>query len=256
MARVCCDPYSAPTRKTKHKTGTHLTNYSLSKYDHNFVHTDDPTNGSVGTKRTMSSVLDHLDQTTGHSRAALWGSVAALCRGVAHRMTETVVNGGGEGLSRREVLAAFEDKRSQIEPWKLQSCFHLLGVDIILDANGAAHLLEVNALPSWGIDSVFPVEGPHQVPPPAATPERDAIVGNAKAHLRNALGQAKGKRCRCMAHHRPHEHHPCAVDIVAKKSAMAGALRMLRRCRAAEKKGSPIVPSAELVHGTEYEPLF
>ena len=66
LARVCCDPYSAPTRKTKHKTGTHLTNYSLSKYDHNFVHTDDPTNGSVGTKRTMSSVLDHLDQTTGH----------------------------------------------------------------------------------------------------------------------------------------------------------------------------------------------
>ena len=132
----------------------------------------------------------------------------------------------------------------------------MLGVDVILDADGQAHLLEVNALPSWGIDSVFPVEGPHQVPPPVATPERDAVVGNAKSYLRNALGQAKGKHCKCMAHHRPHEHHPCAVDIVAKKSAMAGALRMLRTCRAAEKKGSPTVPSAELVLGTEYEPLF
>ena len=120
LARVCCSEYSAPTRTTKHKTGTHLTNYSLSKYDHNFVHTDDPADGSIGTKRTMSSVLDHVGRTTDHSRTALWGSVTALCGGVARRMAETVINGGGKGLERREVLAAFEDKRHQIEPWKLQ----------------------------------------------------------------------------------------------------------------------------------------
>ena len=42
--------------------------------------------------------------------------------------------------------------------WR-RECFHLLGVDVLLTEDGAAHLLEINCNPSLGIDAVHVTEG-------------------------------------------------------------------------------------------------
>lgn len=90
--------------------------------------------------------------------------------------------------------------------------FHILGLDVMLDARGEAHLLEVNNSPSLCINSPLPLDGSAAAPP-------EVVEGR--------------KRCRCMAHHRDHVHVPCQVDIAAKSTVVADTLRVARRMRRA-----------------------
>merc|ERR1711881_481361 len=110
-----------------------------------------------------------------------------------------------------------------------RQCYHILGFDIIFDQRGKAWLLEVNCSPSLAIDSVFPTTGPHATEPaplPAGVPEG---VHNLMDVARETMGAKAVKVCKCMSHHRPHLHAPCAVDLVAKTACVEGTLEIVRR---------------------------
>jgi len=133
------------------------------------------------------------------------------------------------------------------------NCFHILGFDIMFDEDQRGWLLEVNCSPSLAIDSVFPTTGPAaEAPPetPAGAPHAD-VVNTA---LR-VMGRKATKVCKCMSHHRPHLHNPCAVDLVAKTACVEGVLTMVRRDMKAKKTGDE-VSLEELVQGTAFVPCM
>lgn len=133
--------------------------------------------------------------------------------------------------------------------------FHILGIDLLVDAAGALHLLEVNNSPSLMIDSVYPTEGPHAEEPPPLTPAREALIAPALKHIKRTTSKS-GRPCTCKQHHRPHHHHPCAVDLVAKRAAVGGALAIVERDRRAQKASRPRPHAAELAEGTQYRPIL
>ena len=70
------------------------------------------------------------------------------------------------------------------------------------------------------------------------------------------LPKQGAKLCQCRDHHRPHLHAPSAVDVVAKKAAVGGALRIVRRQQqskdsmealAQETAYVPVVDNGELL---------
>ena len=77
-------------------------------------------------------------------------------------------------------------------------CFHLLGIDVMLDRRGKAHLLEVNCNPSLGVDSVYCTEGPYAQAVPPPPPATASLVERAMP-----LMKGRGvKVCKCRSHHR------------------------------------------------------
>ena len=71
LVRVCTKAYEEPTSRNKHLLNGHLTNYSVNKYEADFQHDDDPGAGDKGSKRSLSAVLAHLDDSLGLDAAAL-----------------------------------------------------------------------------------------------------------------------------------------------------------------------------------------
>ena len=58
-----------------------------------------------------------------------------------------------------------------------------------------------------------------------------------------------------MSHHRPHLHDPCAVDIVAKYSAVGGALCIVKKERKHRMGGKGPADAAKLAVDTDYEDI-
>ena len=137
----------------------------------------------------------------------------------------------------------------KLGPKESTKCFHVLGFDVMLTADGAPHLLEVNCNPSMSVDSVYATEGPYATLPtkPPPTSPNASLVDNVLQLLK---GQGV-KTCRCMSHHRVHLHFPCLVDLEAKRLALGGALDIVRRDIQAKKAGTD-VPDVQLAEGTAY----
>merc|ERR1711970_236030 len=111
LARVCTEAYAPPTLKTAHKVASHLTNYSIGKYAIDYDHHDDPFDGTRGSKRTLSSTMAFL-RTQGHDvddfQAQIHHIVAAATEAIAAELNHD-------------------------ETTTRQSCFHILGLDIMFD---------------------------------------------------------------------------------------------------------------------------
>lgn len=205
LVRVCTQPYAVPSSRNAHKVECHLTNYSVSKYSADYVHTDDPSDGSQGTKRTLSSTWNFL-QGQGHDVDSLKVQIREIISVTTKAMAA--------GLCEL-------DARGR------RSCFHILGFDIIFDEHGKAWLLEVNNSPSLSVDSVFAIEGPYAQSP--SDPPEDAPYASLVSAARAEMGTRSTRVCKCMSHHRPHLHAPCAVDLVTKFACVADSLTVVRR---------------------------
>lgn len=229
LARVCSEAYAEPTMRTSHKVTCHLTNYSINKFGTNYDHVDDASDGTAGTKRTLSSTMAFLERL-GHDARAFYKQI--------HHIASATV---------RAVASEFDgcDARER------QNCFHILGLDVMFDEDGKAWLLEVNSSPSLSIDSVYPAEGPYAESP------AQVLEGTPYAPLMHAaklaMGRSARELCKCSSHHRPHLHAPCCVDLVAKIGTLAGALEIVRRDMVMAPTG--LRTCAELVVGTCFEEL-
>jgi len=116
LARVCPEPYSKPDKSNAHKTNVHLTNYSLAKYDVGFDHADDPNDGMAGTKRSLSAVLQVLQQDGGPDATVVWQRLRECCGGVASRMAATVAAAAAAGQASyksNDLLKGFATERRE-----------------------------------------------------------------------------------------------------------------------------------------------
>jgi len=189
LARVCTDKYEAPTSRNMHRCTAHLTNYSLNVKSGDYKLADD---GATGSKRLLTIALRQIAQENPD-----WPVLDTLM-----------------DISALTVAALHREWLASVETPSHPS-FHVLGLDVLLDAKGGGHLLEVNCNPSMVVTTPWPVG---QVP--------DELMQGAKT-------------CRCMSHHRPHIHIESRVDLAAKTAVIGDSLRAIRRMR----RGGVMLPS-------------
>lgn len=222
LVRVCSEAYAMPQGRNLHKTSIHLTNYSLSKFADNCEHAGDPEDATQGCKRTLSAVLQRLEgegvrEAQDFSAAAVWDGLAVLSRATVSAIAE-------------ELEATYEARKCELP----EHTFHVLGLDVLLDAAGRPWLLEANHRPSLLIDEVHPL-------PAMSRADMNRFMAAAKPRG----GGRWGKPCRCSLHHRLHEHHLGLVDAAVKSPVIEGALQIVQRA----KRGDEFAAWAE---GTIY----
>lgn len=61
LARLATEQYEKPTDKNVGNLFMHLTNYAINKVSENFEFNEDKNNDDVGSKRSMTSVLEGID---------------------------------------------------------------------------------------------------------------------------------------------------------------------------------------------------
>lgn len=206
LVRVCTEAYEAPTAQNLQRSMVHLTNYSLSKYSDKYIHSGAPADATTGCKRTLSAVFRRLEaEQPPFSEALAWQMLGELARETADVISEQVsTSAEAKGTSR---------------------CFHLLGLDVILDESGRPWLLEANYRPSMLVDEVHPMAGC----------QSRAEVNRMFAAEKRVAGASKwGRACRCALHPSIHEHQLCSVDVAAKLPAVAGAMTIVQRARAGQ----------------------
>lgn len=166
LARFCTDKYEIPTQEKKNKNkSVHLTNFSLNKNNPNFIHTDELTELNEGSKQTLSSYWKSLDKE-GYDSQAIWLDIIRLNQ---------------ELLKALKPYLAYFQKCTfpRSEPGK---CFHIIGVDVLLDSKCQPWILEINASPSLSVDSTILRE---------PSVEKMMITNNPIKHKHSEAGRSK-----------------------------------------------------------------
>ena len=76
LVRFATQEYEDPSSDNKSNLFMHLTNYAINKQSENFEHGDG--NGETGHKRSLVSLLKHLQQTQGISSEKIMNSISDI----------------------------------------------------------------------------------------------------------------------------------------------------------------------------------
>ncbi|TMW58018.1 hypothetical protein Poli38472_013492 [Pythium oligandrum] len=144
LARFCTTPFEKPTRKNLSKKRMHLTNYAINKNSKDFQKaTTTSSTGNQGSKRSLASVMAHLDASGRGSSTAVWQQICDI-------VIKTLLC--IEPKLQASYKSYFGAKEATETAWG-SHCFEILGFDIMLDATCKAWLFEVNHAPSFAGDS-------------------------------------------------------------------------------------------------------
>lgn len=128
LVRFATEKYDTSTYRN---VFVHLTNYSLNKYNPNFLNTDED---GMGSKWSLTAFKEFVNKH-GLNFAGLWEDIKDICLKTIISM-ETIVNAA---------CKMYVPNRN--------NCFELLGFDILIDNSLKPWLLEVNLSPSLNIDA-------------------------------------------------------------------------------------------------------
>ncbi|PAV65858.1 hypothetical protein WR25_16433 [Diploscapter pachys] len=142
MARFCTEKYSPPTPDNSDNLFAHLTNYSLNKSNHHYVHSSSLQEQARGSKRLLSTVFHQL-AAKGLNTKKLWKEIKLI-------IVKTVLAMVPEMILHYE--HHFHDSPAP-------QCFQIIGFDIMIKEDGMPILLEVNAAPSLTIDHTVTDDG-------------------------------------------------------------------------------------------------
>lgn len=223
LARVCPEPYEQPTQRNLHRTTMHLTNYSLSRMSEKYVHNNDPGDASYGCKRTLSVVLQSLETTAPHlgiSADSVWDSLKSLARVAVNAMMETIREAAAEQIANAGDTDAANTVRDG-----LRRCFHVIGLDVLLDDTGKPWLLEINACPSFSLEEARPLDGVRSV----ADVNQLFMEASRDRREKQKSREKWGRPCRCAKLPRPHIHCQSLVDAAVKLPVVEGALKIVQR---------------------------
>jgi len=134
LVRFATCKYSPPLMSNKNNRFIHLTNYSVNKYNMNFVPNNDPSTDGIGSKWSLSALKKYFD-AHGINNETLWTRVDEI-------IIKTILS----------IEPALKHAFDMYVPFR-NNCFELLGFDILIDNLLNPWLLEVNLSPSLNCDS-------------------------------------------------------------------------------------------------------
>ncbi len=134
LVRFATCKYSPPGGANKGNRFMHLTNYSVNKFNANFVANEDPAEDGVGSKWSLVALRKYF-ATAGFKDDQIWERIEEI-------MIKTV-------LSIEPLIKSACD---MYVPYRT-NCFELLGFDILIDDTYTPWLLEVNHSPSLNCDA-------------------------------------------------------------------------------------------------------
>ncbi len=134
LARFATCKYSPAVNNNKGNRFMHLTNYSVNKYNANFVANVDPSADGVGSKWSLTALRKYF-AGIGVNDEFIWTRIEEI-------MIKTILSIEPIVKSSCDMYVPFRG-----------NCFELLGFDIILDSTLTPWLLEVNLSPSLNCDA-------------------------------------------------------------------------------------------------------
>jgi len=134
LARFCTEDYQSPTKDNLRNFYMHLTNYSLNRLSPNYKYNEECVEINDGSKRTLTSLWKSLEKS-GYSQVEIMNNIKELLKRLLVSLQPFI---------QFHYNAAFEGKDTG-------KCFHILGIDVLVDQNLKAWLLEINANPSLNI---------------------------------------------------------------------------------------------------------
>mmetsp|Transcript_13169 Transcript_13169/g.34961 ORF Transcript_13169/g.34961 Transcript_13169/m.34961 type:complete len:583 (-) Transcript_13169:37-1785(-) len=169
LARFCTEPYKTPSAKNLHRCYAHLTNYSLNKYNkEGYVlatdsQTDDSSNKSESSddgrpfagasKRPASHVIDELDVRGLIDGEEFWERTEDLAACVLRAMQPDLALRYRRNFPReRESLSDAAGPNRSAPDLDDRRCFHVIGLDVMIDEKAQPRLIEVNSSPSLALD--------------------------------------------------------------------------------------------------------
>lgn len=137
LARLATEKYEEPLNSNLHKLCMHLTNYAINKHSPNFIFNNNVNNMGIGHKRALSCVYKQLAQ------AGL--DVDKMKAKIKDVIIKTIISG--------LPLMAHQYRCSQPEDYSGNMCFHILGMDVMINSKGDPMVIEVNHTPSFTTDT-------------------------------------------------------------------------------------------------------
>ena len=135
LARFCTENYELPTKENLKNPYIHLTNYSLNKLSPKYVFGDEITGETNQSKRSFASLWKSLEKQ-GINRETIMKNIDELARKLLI---------GLKPFIKYNYRTAFGGKDTG-------KCFHVLGIDILIDEDLKPWLLEINANPSLNVE--------------------------------------------------------------------------------------------------------
>ena len=154
LTRFCTKPYARPTARNMHETFAHLTNYSLNKYSNEYVHEGEADETGAGeSKRTMGAVFAELEEL-GVDCDDLWDQIHTIAARTVWAMSAPL------SASYNTAFGLPPRDRTSLHRQHGPQSFQVLGLDVIVDEDGRAWLLEINGGPSMRTDAELATETP------------------------------------------------------------------------------------------------
>lgn len=114
----------------------HLTNHWLNRNNKNYVNNDDFKTNDTGSKRLLSTLFKMLDEQ-GCDVDAIKEEIKDICTKVVMALQPFLVN------SFHTEMGVGDDGN--------QNCFHIFGIDMMLDDELKLWVMEINAFPSFSM---------------------------------------------------------------------------------------------------------
>lgn len=227
LARFCTTPYAAPTAMNINVRTGHLTNYALNKKEDTFERSEAGASPESASKRLLSTALQQIRSRSDGQfcEARFWSQVEEI----SSLLLVTVLPSLAFATSQYFPVNEVETSR----------CYHVLGLDVLLDSNYRPWLLEVNSAPAMDIETAVPVQEAAQPKRLAATASQPELRKVAKGS-NTSVGKLSRLSKSSSSRHVGQASRQASTDLST--STSAPTLPLMENSRSTEEIQQPPPP--------------